>query len=604
MFYNNGKGWITIDKVFTGNIDGNNKKIIGLNQNFDDKDGTNVIGFIYEIFNSNIKNLNFENINIKVNKYIKDNSRPNTYGGGLAEYISKSNLDNVTLDGNITINYENTGSPFILGYVGVFSYHIGNSTINNCINKINIESNLHGMYGGLSGKSSDNEINNFINYGNIKANNINNIVDYYVGGIFGWPDGYVQINNSKNYGEILGKDSAVFVAYANKRLEIKNSVNYGNINVVGSSGGGLVGTGRDLYITESINKGNINVSSGKYQGGYIEGVGSIVGFARGKIQDVVNLGKIIIKSCNIDINIGGIVGYLEGKLINSYNIGKVDLSSFNQNENYYKSDNGSPQISDTFITGAVVGGSSSDSTFDNFYYLKDTMPILIYGRNKVHYIGSQSDKPLTLNQMLDKNNYQEFDFNNKWYINSYNGYMFPQLRNVKLEGNYISKVNILNNDNEININNNYLELNASVLPNNSELSWSIIEGNDIVNLDNNILKFKDTGKVKVRATSKDFDAMYDEKEFNIVNKLITNISFNKSNINLKIGNSEKLIITYTPSDASNKSVIWKSSNTSVATVDSDGVVTAKGVGNVVISASTLDASNKTVKCNITVNDIF
>ena len=206
--------------------------------------------------------------------------------------------------------------------------------------------------------------------------------------------------------------------------------------------------------------------------------------------------------------------------------------------------------------------------------------------------------------MLDKSTYQEFDFNNKWYINSSNGYMFPQLKNTKLEGNYINKVNILNNDSEININNNNLELNASVLPNNSQVTWSIIEGNDIVDLNNNILKFKDIGKVKVRATSKDFDVMYDEKEFNIVNKLITNISFNKYNMNLKIGNSEKLILTYTPSDASNKSVTWKSSNTSIATVDSNGKVTAKGVGNASISATTKDGSNKTIKCNVTVNDIF
>jgi hypothetical protein len=52
-------------------------------------------------------------------------------------------------------------------------------------------------------------------------------------------------------------------------------------------------------------------------------------------------------------------------------------------------------------------------------------------------------------------------------------------------------------------------------------------------------------------------------------------------------------------DATNKNVNWSSSNTSVVTVDSAGKVTALGVGNAVITVTTVNG-NKTASCNVSV----
>ena len=60
-----------------------------------------------------------------------------------------------------------------------------------------------------------------------------------------------------------------------------------------------------------------------------------------------------------------------------------------------------------------------------------------------------------------------------------------------------------------------------------------------------------------------------------------------------------LTATINPADATNKAVNWKSSNTSVATVDANGKVTAKGNGSATITVTT-DDQGKTATCEVTV----
>lgn len=59
--------------------------------------------------------------------------------------------------------------------------------------------------------------------------------------------------------------------------------------------------------------------------------------------------------------------------------------------------------------------------------------------------------------------------------------------------------------------------------------------------------------------------------------------------------------TVTPNNATNKSVTWSSSNASVATVSSSGVVTAASKGTAVITVTTTDGNYKAT-CTVTVND--
>jgi hypothetical protein len=79
---------------------------------------------------------------------------------------------------------------------------------------------------------------------------------------------------------------------------------------------------------------------------------------------------------------------------------------------------------------------------------------------------------------------------------------------------------------------------------------------------------------------------------------VTGVTLNPTSLTMEIGDTETLIATVAPSNATNKSVTWSSSNGNVATV-SNGVVTAVGVGNATITVTTVDG-NKTATCDVTV----
>jgi len=79
---------------------------------------------------------------------------------------------------------------------------------------------------------------------------------------------------------------------------------------------------------------------------------------------------------------------------------------------------------------------------------------------------------------------------------------------------------------------------------------------------------------------------------------ITEISLNETTLNMKIGETYKLSVKYTPSNASTK-FEWTSSNPSVATV-SEGMVSAIAGGSTLITVKTIDGTI-TAKCMVNVS---
>lgn len=82
---------------------------------------------------------------------------------------------------------------------------------------------------------------------------------------------------------------------------------------------------------------------------------------------------------------------------------------------------------------------------------------------------------------------------------------------------------------------------------------------------------------------------------------VKDINLNKTSMLLIKSNSEKLLPTITPSDATNKTIIWSSSDENIATVSSDGTVTGTGAGTATITAKTED-KNLIATCVVTVTD--
>ena len=82
---------------------------------------------------------------------------------------------------------------------------------------------------------------------------------------------------------------------------------------------------------------------------------------------------------------------------------------------------------------------------------------------------------------------------------------------------------------------------------------------------------------------------------------VTGITLNKTETSIQVGNDETLSVTaVTPDDATDKTYTWSSDKESVATVDSDGKVTAVATGTANITATANDGSGVTATCAVTV----
>jgi hypothetical protein len=84
---------------------------------------------------------------------------------------------------------------------------------------------------------------------------------------------------------------------------------------------------------------------------------------------------------------------------------------------------------------------------------------------------------------------------------------------------------------------------------------------------------------------------------------VTGVSISKTSLSLTEEDTETLTASVTPADATNKTIRWSSSNTSVATVDANGKVTAVGAGTANITAASADGY-KTASCSVTVKGLY
>ena len=79
---------------------------------------------------------------------------------------------------------------------------------------------------------------------------------------------------------------------------------------------------------------------------------------------------------------------------------------------------------------------------------------------------------------------------------------------------------------------------------------------------------------------------------------VTSVTLNKYTLNLEVGKTGKLTATVLPASAADKSITWSSSKTDVASVSSNGTVTAKKAGTAVITATA--TNGKSASCTVTV----
>ncbi len=82
---------------------------------------------------------------------------------------------------------------------------------------------------------------------------------------------------------------------------------------------------------------------------------------------------------------------------------------------------------------------------------------------------------------------------------------------------------------------------------------------------------------------------------------VSGVKINRTALSLTVGGAADLVATVSPEDATNKKVIWSSSDESIVKVDQNGEVTAVKKGTAKVTATTEDGG-KTATCDVTVTD--
>ena len=151
------------------------------------------------------------------------------------------------------------------------------------------------------------------------------------------------------------------------------------------------------------------------------------------------------------------------------------------------------------------------------------------------------------------------------------------------------------------------EINNAIkelIPEYVESNWNQATDNEFV-IDLTTFSGTQAFAVWVKLVETDETIHYDEMIYEVegtkTEKVkVTSVSLSKDEISITEGSTYTLNATVSPSDATNKSVTWKSDNENVATVE-NGKVTAVSKGTATITVTTVDG-NFTDSCVVTVTE--
>ena len=196
--------------------------------------------------------------------------------GGICAYNCTGTIENCLNNSNMpercggmiyvtnnSITIKNSSNKGNIGHLsaGMITFAVSNQENNNELIIENCDNigeiiggyNQYGNSSGANGICFSSEvkttINNCINYGNIR-------IFYSNTGIIGYIENSTTISNCKNYGEIRGDAGIVYLVNSND-VEIKDCINYGNIDLLTASGIIRFTLGNNIKINNCINRGKL-----------------------------------------------------------------------------------------------------------------------------------------------------------------------------------------------------------------------------------------------------------------------------------------------------------------------------------------------------------
>lgn len=116
--------------------------------------------------------------------------------------------------------------------------------------------------------------------------------------------------------------------------------------------------------------------------------------------------------------------------------------------------------------------------------------------------------------------------------------------------------------------------------------------------DKGLIKAIRSGKATITVKAKENNV---ETSINIiVYSPVTKISLEQSEIYMSVGDNFQINAIIEPNDADNKLVAYTSSNEEIASIDEDGIITAKQEGNVILTISSNENPEIKAECNLNI----
>lgn len=149
-----------------------------------------------------------------------------------------------------------------------------------------------------------------------------------------------------------------------------------------------------------------------------------------------------------------------------------------------------------------------------------------------------------------------------------------------------------------------LQLEETVIPKNADnqnVTWTS-SNEAVASVDEDgLVTAEDAGTAIITVTTED-GGKTAQCTITVLKIPVTGVSLNHTTAELRVKKTLQLTETVTPENADNKDVTWSSSNEAVASVNENGLVTAKNAGTATITVTTEDGG-KTAECAITVEAV-
>ncbi|MBQ7962812.1 MAG: Ig-like domain-containing protein [Clostridia bacterium] len=342
-----------------------------------------------------------------------------------------------------------------------------------------------------------------------------------------------------------------------------NSNNYGGI--VGYTNGT---SSAKTIIKKSYVAGSITVTG--YNATYLGGiVGHVSSYTN--ISDCYNASTITASSTYVDVYTGGISGY-NGTITNCVNVGALSGSR------------------------AYIGAiNSSGATLSECYYKQGTASSGKYNTTDT----AATAVALTETQMKLQAVFGYLDFENTWFLDAGSGKNYPQLiscpetiaERLTISA-YPSKTTYLQHEDfDISGLKISVKYQGVETPSEKPATMGMLSGYDATAVGTQTITVTYLGKTAT------FDVIVSPRP-------VTSVTLDMTDVTLEEGMTQQLTATVLPDNATDRTIRWTSDNAQVATVDSNGLVTATGTGTATVIATATGGIFETATITVAADHIY